>query len=73
MGCVLSVLLIVVSFSVILRGIVSLVSSTFFSSSDNFFVDDFARFTVLESKDKTAAVANSMTYLTKKGNTCSGL
>lgn len=35
---------------------------------DNFFVDDFARFTVLDSKDKTAAIANSMTYLTKKGN-----
>uniref|UniRef100_A0A8C3MUE3 UDP-glucose ceramide glucosyltransferase-like 1 n=1 Tax=Geospiza parvula TaxID=87175 RepID=A0A8C3MUE3_GEOPR len=33
---------------------------------NNHFVDDFARFTTLESKDKTAAVANSMTYLTKK-------
>uniref|UniRef100_A0A8C3TQV9 UDP-glucose ceramide glucosyltransferase-like 1 n=1 Tax=Catharus ustulatus TaxID=91951 RepID=A0A8C3TQV9_CATUS len=32
----------------------------------NHFVDDFARFTTLDSKDKTAAVANSMTYLTKK-------
>lgn len=35
--------------------------------ADNFYVDDFARFTVLDSKDKTAAVANSMTYLSKKG------
>uniref|UniRef100_A0A8B9N0D7 UDP-glucose:glycoprotein glucosyltransferase 1 n=1 Tax=Accipiter nisus TaxID=211598 RepID=A0A8B9N0D7_9AVES len=33
---------------------------------NNFYVDDFARFTTLDSKDKTAAVANSMTYLTKK-------
>uniref|UniRef100_A0A8C3TM59 UDP-glucose ceramide glucosyltransferase-like 1 n=1 Tax=Catharus ustulatus TaxID=91951 RepID=A0A8C3TM59_CATUS len=33
---------------------------------NNHFVDDFARFTTLDSKDKTAAVANSMTYLTKK-------
>lgn len=35
--------------------------------ADNFYVDDFARFTFLDSKDKTAAVANSMTYLAKKG------
>uniref|UniRef100_A0A8C0J2W6 UDP-glucose ceramide glucosyltransferase-like 1 n=1 Tax=Chelonoidis abingdonii TaxID=106734 RepID=A0A8C0J2W6_CHEAB len=37
------------------------------TATNNFFVDDYARFTVLNSKDKTAAVANSMTYLTKKG------
>ncbi|CAM4610395.1 unnamed protein product [Lepidochelys olivacea] len=37
------------------------------TAMNNFFVDDYARFTVLNSKDKTAAVANSMTYLTKKG------
>ncbi|KAM7160170.1 UDP-glucose:glycoprotein glucosyltransferase 1 isoform 2-T2 [Macrochelys suwanniensis] len=36
------------------------------TATNNFFVDDYARFTVLNSKDKTAAVANSMTYLTKK-------
>uniref|UniRef100_A0A8D0HBJ3 UDP-glucose ceramide glucosyltransferase-like 1 n=1 Tax=Sphenodon punctatus TaxID=8508 RepID=A0A8D0HBJ3_SPHPU len=36
------------------------------TATNNFFVDDFARFTVLDSKDKTAAVANSMTYLSKK-------
>ncbi|XP_043348523.1 UDP-glucose:glycoprotein glucosyltransferase 1 isoform X5 [Dermochelys coriacea] len=36
------------------------------TAMSNFFVDDYARFTVLNSKDKTAAVANSMTYLTKK-------
>lgn len=35
--------------------------------ADNFYVDDYARFTFLDSKDKTAAVTNSMTYLTKKG------
>lgn len=40
--------------------------SIFFS--DNFFVDDYARFTVLDSQGKTAAIANSMNYLTKKGN-----
>lgn len=34
---------------------------------DNFFVDDFARFSALDSRGKTAAIANSMNYLTKKG------
>ncbi|XP_071475342.1 UDP-glucose:glycoprotein glucosyltransferase 1 isoform X2 [Marmota flaviventris] len=33
---------------------------------DNFFVDDYARFSVLDSQGKTAALANSMNYLTKK-------
>ncbi|KAK2109211.1 UDP-glucose:glycoprotein glucosyltransferase 1 [Saguinus oedipus] len=33
---------------------------------DNFFVDDYARFTTLDSQGKTAAVVNSMNYLTKK-------
>lgn len=41
----------------------------FFFFSDNFFVDDYARFTALDSQGKTAAIANSMNYLTKKGNT----
>ncbi|KAM9127562.1 UDP-glucose:glycoprotein glucosyltransferase 1 isoform 2-T3 [Pangshura tecta] len=36
------------------------------TATNNFFVDDYARFTFLNSKDKTAAVANSMIYLTKK-------
>ncbi|KAH0623877.1 hypothetical protein JD844_007062 [Phrynosoma platyrhinos] len=36
------------------------------TATNNFYVDDYARFTFLDSKDKTAAVANSMTYLTKK-------
>lgn len=31
-------------------------------------MDDFARFSTLDSKGKTAAIANSMNYLTKKGN-----
>lgn len=35
---------------------------------DNFYVDDFARFSALDSRGKTAAIANSMNYLTKKGN-----
>ncbi|XP_073481572.1 UDP-glucose:glycoprotein glucosyltransferase 1 isoform X1 [Aquarana catesbeiana] len=34
---------------------------------NNFFVDDYARFSVLDSSDKSAAIANSMNYLTKKG------
>ncbi|XP_058520351.1 UDP-glucose:glycoprotein glucosyltransferase 1 [Ochotona princeps] len=37
------------------------------TASNNFYVDDYARFTVLDSQGKTAAVANSMNYLTKKG------
>uniref|UniRef100_A0A2K6P8Y8 UDP-glucose ceramide glucosyltransferase-like 1 n=2 Tax=Rhinopithecus roxellana TaxID=61622 RepID=A0A2K6P8Y8_RHIRO len=37
------------------------------TASNNFFVDDYARFTILDSPGKTAAVANSMNYLTKKG------
>uniref|UniRef100_A0A8C5LDS4 UDP-glucose:glycoprotein glucosyltransferase 1 n=1 Tax=Jaculus jaculus TaxID=51337 RepID=A0A8C5LDS4_JACJA len=37
------------------------------TASNNFFVDDYARFSVLDSQGKTAAVANSMNYLTKKG------
>lgn len=44
----------------------------FLFSPDNFFVDDFARFSALDSRGKTAAIANSMNYLTKKGKT-SGL
>ncbi|XP_053452768.1 UDP-glucose:glycoprotein glucosyltransferase 1 isoform X2 [Nycticebus coucang] len=36
------------------------------TASNNFFVDDYARFTVLDSQGRTAAVANSMNYLTKK-------
>ncbi|XP_075426456.1 UDP-glucose:glycoprotein glucosyltransferase 1 isoform X1 [Ascaphus truei] len=35
--------------------------------TNNFFVDDYARFSALDSNAKTAAVANSMNYLTKKG------
>uniref|UniRef100_A0A8C5N033 UDP-glucose ceramide glucosyltransferase-like 1 n=1 Tax=Leptobrachium leishanense TaxID=445787 RepID=A0A8C5N033_9ANUR len=38
-----------------------------FTATNNFFVDDYARFSVLDSSAKTAAVANSMTYLSKKG------
>lgn len=41
----------------------------FLFSPDNFFVDDFARFSALDSRGKTAAIANSMNYLTKKGKT----
>uniref|UniRef100_A0A2K5PG13 UDP-glucose ceramide glucosyltransferase-like 1 n=1 Tax=Cebus imitator TaxID=2715852 RepID=A0A2K5PG13_CEBIM len=37
------------------------------TASNNFFVDDYARFTTLDSQGKTAAVVNSMNYLTKKG------
>uniref|UniRef100_A0A670I5Q3 UDP-glucose ceramide glucosyltransferase-like 1 n=1 Tax=Podarcis muralis TaxID=64176 RepID=A0A670I5Q3_PODMU len=37
------------------------------TATNNFFVDDYARFTFMDSKHKTAAIANSMTYMTKKG------
>ncbi|KAM4694054.1 UDP-glucose:glycoprotein glucosyltransferase 1 isoform 2-T2 [Discoglossus pictus] len=36
------------------------------TATNNFFVDDYARFTFLDTSDKSAAVANSMNYLTKK-------
>ncbi|OXB58829.1 hypothetical protein ASZ78_007546 [Callipepla squamata] len=36
------------------------------TAMNNFYVDDFARFSTLDSREKTAAVANSMTYLTKR-------
>ncbi|MBZ3889855.1 UDP-glucose:glycoprotein glucosyltransferase 1 [Sciurus carolinensis] len=36
------------------------------TASNNFFVDDYARFSALDSQGKTAALANSMNYLTKK-------
>ncbi|KAF6116859.1 UDP-glucose glycoprotein glucosyltransferase 1 [Phyllostomus discolor] len=35
--------------------------------TNNFFVDDYARFTALDSQGKTAAIVNSMNYLAKKG------
>ncbi|KAF6116852.1 UDP-glucose glycoprotein glucosyltransferase 1 [Phyllostomus discolor] len=34
--------------------------------TNNFFVDDYARFTALDSQGKTAAIVNSMNYLAKK-------
>ncbi|MGH0151390.1 UNVERIFIED_CONTAM: hypothetical protein FKN15_020190 [Acipenser sinensis] len=40
-----------------------------FSKINSYFVDDYARFTFLDTKEKTAAVANSMNYLTKKDDT----
>ncbi|XP_066089086.1 UDP-glucose:glycoprotein glucosyltransferase 1 isoform X2 [Saccopteryx bilineata] len=36
------------------------------TATNNFFVDDYARFATLDSQGKTAAIANSMKYLTKK-------
>ncbi|XP_036410069.1 UDP-glucose:glycoprotein glucosyltransferase 1 isoform X2 [Megalops cyprinoides] len=36
------------------------------SSTSNHFVDDYARFLFLDSKEKSTAVANSMNYMTKK-------
>uniref|UniRef100_A0A8C5CCI1 UDP-glucose glycoprotein glucosyltransferase 1 n=1 Tax=Gadus morhua TaxID=8049 RepID=A0A8C5CCI1_GADMO len=33
---------------------------------DNFFVDDYARFSTLDTKQRSTAVANSMNYMTKK-------
>lgn len=39
--------------------------------ADNHFVDDYARFSTLDTKEKSTAVANSMNYMTKKGKTVS--
>ncbi|XP_047466764.1 UDP-glucose:glycoprotein glucosyltransferase 1 isoform X2 [Mugil cephalus] len=36
------------------------------SDTNNHFVDDYARFSTLDTKEKSTAVANSMTYMTKK-------
>ncbi|XP_056420029.1 UDP-glucose:glycoprotein glucosyltransferase 1 isoform X2 [Hyla sarda] len=36
------------------------------TATNNFFVDDYARFSILDSNAKSAAIANSMNYLTKK-------
>uniref|UniRef100_A0A671PLJ1 UDP-glucose ceramide glucosyltransferase-like 1 n=1 Tax=Sinocyclocheilus anshuiensis TaxID=1608454 RepID=A0A671PLJ1_9TELE len=36
------------------------------SATNNHFIDEYARFLFLETKDKNAAVANSMNYMTKK-------
>lgn len=38
-----------------------------FLLADNHFVDDYARFSTLDTKEKSTAVANSMNYMTKKG------
>uniref|UniRef100_A0A7N6AGI9 UDP-glucose ceramide glucosyltransferase-like 1 n=1 Tax=Anabas testudineus TaxID=64144 RepID=A0A7N6AGI9_ANATE len=37
------------------------------SDTNNFFVDDYARFSTLDITQKSTAVANSMNYMTKKG------
>ncbi|XP_064194922.1 UDP-glucose:glycoprotein glucosyltransferase 1 isoform X2 [Anguilla rostrata] len=37
------------------------------SDTNNFFIDEYARFLFLDTKQKNTAVANSMNYLTKKG------
>lgn len=36
------------------------------SDTNNYFIDDYARFSTLDLKEKNAAVANSMNYMTKK-------
>ncbi|XP_071373528.1 UDP-glucose:glycoprotein glucosyltransferase 1 [Centroberyx affinis] len=36
------------------------------SDTNNHFVDDYARFLTLDTKEKSTAVANSMNYMTKK-------
>uniref|UniRef100_A0A8C2WU40 UDP-glucose ceramide glucosyltransferase-like 1 n=1 Tax=Cyclopterus lumpus TaxID=8103 RepID=A0A8C2WU40_CYCLU len=37
------------------------------SDTNNYFVDDYARFSTLDTQEKSTAVANSMNYMTKKG------
>ncbi|XP_037343101.2 UDP-glucose:glycoprotein glucosyltransferase 1 isoform X1 [Pungitius pungitius] len=39
------------------------------SDTNNYFIDDYARFSTLDTKEKNTAVANSMNYMTKKGMT----
>ncbi|XP_075964586.1 UDP-glucose:glycoprotein glucosyltransferase 1 isoform X1 [Anarhichas minor] len=39
------------------------------SDTNNYFVDDYTRFSTLDTKEKSTAVANSMNYMTKKGMT----
>uniref|UniRef100_A0A1A8MQF2 UDP-glucose ceramide glucosyltransferase-like 1 n=1 Tax=Nothobranchius pienaari TaxID=704102 RepID=A0A1A8MQF2_9TELE len=39
------------------------------SSTNNHFIDNYARFSTLDTREKSAAVANSMNYMTKKGMT----
>ncbi|KAF7667496.1 hypothetical protein LDENG_00056440 [Lucifuga dentata] len=36
------------------------------SDTNNYFVDEYARFLTLDTKEKSTAVANSMNYMTKK-------
>ncbi|KAJ8357028.1 hypothetical protein SKAU_G00198220, partial [Synaphobranchus kaupii] len=36
------------------------------SNTNNYFIDDYARFLFLDTKEKNTAVANSMNYMTKK-------
>ncbi|KAM9841989.1 UDP-glucose:glycoprotein glucosyltransferase 1 [Aulostomus maculatus] len=36
------------------------------SDTNNYFVDDYARFSSLDTREKSTAVANSMNYMTKK-------
>uniref|UniRef100_A0A4W6ECG5 UDP-glucose ceramide glucosyltransferase-like 1 n=1 Tax=Lates calcarifer TaxID=8187 RepID=A0A4W6ECG5_LATCA len=36
------------------------------SDTNNYFIDDYARFSTLDTKEKSTAVANSMNYMTKK-------
>ncbi|XP_004540359.2 UDP-glucose:glycoprotein glucosyltransferase 1 isoform X1 [Maylandia zebra] len=39
------------------------------SDTNNYFIDDYARFSTLDTVEKNTAVANSMNYMTKKGMT----
>ncbi|CAB1327916.1 unnamed protein product [Coregonus sp. 'balchen'] len=37
------------------------------SNTNNHFIDEYARFLLLDTREKSTAVANSMNYMTKKG------
>ncbi|XP_068608113.1 UDP-glucose:glycoprotein glucosyltransferase 1 [Brachionichthys hirsutus] len=39
------------------------------TDTNNYFIDDYARFSTLDAKERSGAVANSMNYMTKKGMT----
>lgn len=45
----------------------TVIHSFCFLFKDNHFVDDYARFSTLDTREKSTAVANSMNYMTKKG------
>ncbi|XP_015248212.1 PREDICTED: UDP-glucose:glycoprotein glucosyltransferase 1 isoform X2 [Cyprinodon variegatus] len=42
------------------------IGTRYWVDADNYFIDDYARFSTLDTKEKSTAVANSMNYMAKK-------